>query len=212
MSIGIGFGFKQELTVRQTVRLSAELRTKVEQAMSLRLSLLADAWRDFRYEPRAICPACSHPLTLAQIEAGFSNSPTNHAVKCPMCSNPFYAELVSKTKTGHIVAGHYYCKQQTLHEIREHSDKSPTTFEAKMKDIYLSALRHFGNLKTAFRRIGVKYGFTEVPKWKEVAKDFVGKLPDTVIARELDVPVRLIRRYRNSLGIPKFVKCEALES
>lgn len=210
--MSMGFTLQQELTLKHTTRLSAKLRAEVEQVLSLRLGMLVDVWREYRYEPRAICPGCSHPLTLTQIEAGFSDSPTNHAVKCPLCCSPFYAELVSKTKTGHIVAGHYYCKQQTLHEIREHSAKSPSDFEAKMKDIYLSALRHFGSLKTAFRQLGVKYDFTETPKWKEVAREFVGKLPDTVIAKELEVPARIIRRFRNSLGVSRFVKRDALES
>lgn len=200
------------LTVRQTPRLSAELRAEVKQLIDLRICLLVETWGEYHYEPRAICPGCNHPLTQAQIEAGFSDSPTNHAVKCPLCNNSFYAELVSKTKSGHIVAGHYFCREQTLHEMRAHSGVSPSEFESKMKSIYLSALRHFGSLKVAFKKLGVKYGFTEVPKWKEVAREFVGKLPDTVIAKELGVPVRIIRRFRNSLGVSRFVQSNALES
>jgi hypothetical protein len=74
--------------------------------------------------------------------------------------------------------------------------------------VYHSVRVHHGNLRRAFEKIGVQYPFENITDWKTKVGEFLGKLPDTIVAEVVDMPVRAIRKLRKSLNIKPFSRRE----
>lgn len=105
----------------------------------------------------------------------------------------------------------FYCATQVLAQLSGLENFTPDQIQVNHAAIYHSVRVHHGNFRVAFEKIGIQYPFETVTNWKERVGEFLGKLPDTVIAEVVDVPVKTLRNLRNSLGIPSFSKRELLE-
>jgi hypothetical protein len=70
--------------------------------------------------------------------------------------------------------------------------------------IYRSAIFHHGNLKNAFKAIGIEYTLEKAVDWENKIGPFLGQLPDTLIAHTAGISVRRV-------NVPKYSAKLALE-
>jgi len=98
----------------------------------------------------------------------------------------------------------FYCATQVLAQLNGLQELPPEEIQKEHPAIYHSVRVHHGNFRIAFEKIGIQYRFETVTNWKEKVRDFLGKLPDTVVAEVVDMPVRQVRKLRNDLGIEVF--------
>lgn len=98
----------------------------------------------------------------------------------------------------------YLCPVQTLHLLPELQNTPLEEIQRWHATVYHSALTHFGGLKQAFAKLGVRYAYEEDLDWRKNVGPFLGKLPDTVIAKLLGASVWQVRRLRNSKNIAPF--------
>lgn len=98
----------------------------------------------------------------------------------------------------------FYCATQVLAQLSGLQELRPEEIQKEHPAIYHSVRVHHGNFRIAFEKIGIQYRFETVTNWKEKVRDFLGKLPDTVIAEVVDMPVRQVRKLRNDLRIEVF--------
>lgn len=192
------------------LRMSAEMRLKVETKLNKLMMSLISAVRGEKYKSEAECPKCSRKLKPLEILKGFSDDPTDFRTTCPKCGERFSARLVCRDATGSISVA-FYCPSQTLDQLRSHvAPVVPQEFKRTYPNVYRSAIVHFGSLGAAFKEIGVAYHHKEVGAWKEKVKPFLGELPDAMIARIVEKSVSVVRRLRVSLGIATFRKSDAV--
>ncbi len=184
---------QQRLTTAQKLRLSSAL-------LQLRTDLIS-ALRGEKYEPSARCPGCDHSLTAIEIRRGFRNDPKDFLTTCPKCKHRFRALLKTYFQVGHAQVP-FYCPMQTLGELRGKQGLKPKQIDSGLRQ---SANYHFGGLTQAFSQIGVTYTLEVIPPWREKVRDFLGQLPDTVIAKIVGVKVRVIQRYRQALKIDRYL-------
>jgi hypothetical protein len=111
--------------------------------------------------------------------------------------------------TGRSVASEicfpFYCPCQTLQEMKDKALDflKPKEFLSHHRGIYASAIFHFGTLTGAFKKVGVTYRFKEKEDaaWKTKATHFLGRIPDTEIAKCFGVCATTVRRLRRKLDI-----------
>ncbi len=82
--------------------------------------------------------------------------------------------------------------------------KSPPWDFAEYSAICNSAVVHFGGLKQACAQLGIERSFGPGPDWRDRIDPFLGRLPDTVMARLLDTSPRFMRRWRRNQRIAPF--------
>lgn len=182
---------------------------EIRQALlELRLNLIG-AIHGGSYRPKAQCPACSRHLTSLEIIQGFRNDPTDYTTACTACRARFEPKLVWKMDAIEAEIP-FFCSTQVLEQLRGLENKSPDQIQLEDVAVYHSVRVHYGNLRRAFEKIGIPYAFENVTNWKERVRDFLGKLPDTVIAEVVDMPVRTVRNLRKSLGIASFHRRDAI--
>ena len=204
------------LTLSQNIVQTLQLRLSLEQKLKLRLHLftlrfeLAQELRGEKFEARAQCPSCSRQLSLAEILQGFNDNPNDYTTGCPKCSRRFMASLVSfgKISKTHL---QFYCAIQTLELLKGREKDSPESISRENASAFQSAVIHFGSLKKAFEQIGAGYCFDEIGSWKDKVQPFLGRLPDTIVAECIDVPVSAVRYLRRKLVISPFKSSKALE-
>ncbi|MFC1598514.1 hypothetical protein ACFL2U_00680 [Patescibacteria group bacterium] len=210
MNIGMGMSqslrqtvsLQQRLTVMQSIQLQSH-------ELSVRLQLL-ETLHGIRYEPHAKCPKCTRKLTPLEIIKGFISDPNDFTTECTSCHHRFEPKLVNFGKASRLEMP-FYCGIQVLERLPDIVELNPDELQKKHPTIYHSAMIHFGTLKTAFAKVDLVYPFDQVHEWQEKVQDFLGKLPDTVIAQSVGKSRKTIGRLRRRLEIPAYTKRNALE-
>jgi len=207
----LSLGLTQDLSLRQVqrLRLTQEQSLELTQHMlGLRLELLGRL-HDERYEPKGKCPTCGHNLKLVEILRGFRDDPDDITTRCTKCQKRFTPSLIAYGRYGTKVILSFYCSSQTLARLDANID--PAAYKKEHPAIYRSVLFHFGSLQKAFASQGREYPFKESFEWAEKVEPFLGRLPDTEIARCANVSVYRIRKLRRRFDIPAFTKRQAWE-
>ena len=209
------FGLSQSLHLCQkqelSQRLSAEQRIAVQtQILTIRLELIG-MLRAEQYRPRAECPGCRHLLTPLEIIKGFSRDPNDFNTTCPSCNTRFLAQLRRYIDDASHQEYLFYCKIQALEKIRIIGEIAPSALLEQSPALYYSLIAHCGTLTAAYKEIGISYQFREEGfAWRDKVGDFLGKLPDTMIARCVGTSAAVIRRMRCASGIPRYTVARAL--
>jgi hypothetical protein len=205
------------LCMTQTLRLEQKLeqRLTIKQRLVIKQELimltrnLIHAIRGDQYNPEAKCPACRKILNAAEIVTGFLRDPEDITTKCPKCSHRFNSLMIHK-RTGIRSELLFYCPSQVLHRIEKMSHLTPEQIEKENMAIYHSALFHFGSLKEAFKKIDINYPHKIKLTWKDKVLNFLGELPDTIIAKHAGVSPSTVGRYRKKLEIDPFNRYDLL--
>lgn len=193
-----------------------ESEVRVTQGMRVHLQThLLDVWHDMiaslrggRYEPQPLlCKQCKHTLTALEILKGFSTDPLDTTTACPKCGARNLPLLGYRTDSGSVII-EMLCASQTLYALRGWDMLSPKALEKHNPSAFKSAVYHFGGLAQAFKEIGVKYAEESFDGWLEKVAEFLGRLPDTQIAKAINKPPSFVRGLRNKLGIKRFRKSE----
>lgn len=198
---------------RQVLSQEQRARQRLEQQLSFRIELLQTLRQDDQiyYNPEALCPACHHTLTIGEILAGFNNDPYDINTTCPNCGFKFIAKMAARTFSGEITFP-FYCPCQTLQVMRQRNMDflRPKELLNEHREIYASAIFHFGNLGSAFKQIDIDYRFKEPADkaWTNKAKPYFGLVPDTELAKIFAVSASTIGRVRRSLGYGAYVPGE----
>lgn len=193
----------QSLQQKIGQKLNQKQSLAIRQGLLLRQRELVEAVQGTRYQPRAECLACGHRLTDLEILKGFRDDPTDYTTQCPKCKARFEPKLYAASQYSRVLVA-YYCPTQTLQQLPALRDVSLYEFRTKYSAVYNSAVVHFGGLKQAFARLGMTYAHEADLDWRKNVGPFLGKMPDTVIAKLLGTKVGQVRRLRNSKGIGPF--------
>ena len=103
--------------------------------------------------------------------------------------------------------------QAKANETPAPNGKTPEQIAQKYPSEYRSAVMHFGNLHEAFGILGIEYQFPRAAlDWRNKVLAFVGKLPDTEIARVTGVSATTIRHWRQHHKIPAYNRRDELEN
>jgi len=208
--MGPGLSCSQQLQVRQSLRLSQSQRLQLQaQSLGLRLRLIHELHGE-RYEPKAQCPNCLRDLTAVEIISGFNRDPKDFTTRCTKCGKRFQPRLVCFNDVSRTELP-FYCDVQTLDQMRGKETMTMEQFSKEHPAIYRSAIVHHGSLSQAFKKIGINYPFKEIPDWRNKIRGFLGRLPDTTIAKCVNVSTSVIRKIRKESGTPRFLKSEALK-
>ena len=188
---------------RQEQRFTLEQRLQIANAMfTLRMDLM-EAVNGERFEPRAVCPQCEYSLAPTEILNGFNQDPTDYQTTCPKCRRRFEPRLRRFERAGSTEVP-FYCPTQTLAQLRSCQPLPFEEFRRQYPAVCHSAKVHFGTLTNAFKKIGILYTQDENRDWKEKIVGYLGKLPDTVIAKCVNASARTIRILRKKHRIPSF--------
>ncbi|OGI16966.1 MAG: hypothetical protein A3J63_00980 [Candidatus Moranbacteria bacterium RIFCSPHIGHO2_02_FULL_40_12b] len=195
---------QQRLDVKLDQRLTQEQKLLVQdRILGLRLRLIGKIHRE-TYKPHAVCPKCSRRLTPLQIIKGFKRNVNDYTTRCPRCHNRFEPEIICKSASSSTTL-RFFCPVQTVGQLYGKEKLSPTEIQKNYPALYQSAIAHFGGLTQAFKEIGKSYRFKEpVVKWEKKVKQFLGLLPDSVIACLVQVKYNEVRKLRLRLNIRRY--------
>jgi len=197
--------------LQQQVRLTHAQSQAVNIAQLQRHRNLVEAYRGYKFSPRATCPNCYHVLTDYEIMKGFRDDPHDFTTRCPKCNHRFCPRLYCSTNESSFELA-FFCPVQTLDQIKNLVDVPLDTFQTKHASIYNSAVAHFGGLKQAFKKLGLTYTYEADLDWRKHVKPFLGKMADTVIAELVGAHPSSIRRFRKKLGIKAYNRRKEAES
>ena len=201
MSMSFSCCLSQEM--RQEQRLTLEQRLAIQNTVvALRLELIG-VIHDHKFSIAATCPKCQRVLSPAEVLRGFNQDPQDTNTTCPKCRNRFGAKLIHYSLAGNMEVS-FLCPAQTLHALQAKAHLTPDELQKDSPQVYNSAIVNFGDLGTAFKEAGTKYTFQELVDWKGKVIPFLGRLPDTEIARCVRVSVNVIRSLRKKSDIPRF--------
>ena len=193
-----------------SMRLSPSLKLKqkigltLKQRFTMRLKMVL-AITDRQLNPLAVCCSCGHSLSLEEILKGFLPDPVNTTTQCPVCKYRFQPKLNCRDPYGAYSVS-FYCASQTLHRLNPQRFYTPEEFQKTQPSLYHSALAHFGSLHGAFKQLGHNYPHDKQKKWREKARPFLGRYPDSLIAECVGVTTSAVGQYRRSRGIPSWSK------
>lgn len=206
LEMGLSLGHR----IEHGHRLSLEIRHKLEQeVLALRLELVG-LIRGVIYRPQAICPECRRSMMPLEILQGFRIDPNDFTTACSGCGHRFEPKLVftEDASSGTIP---YYCPSQVLPMLVGKDGLPPEELRRLHPAVYHSTVVHHGSLRRGFRQAGLTYPHDEVTDWATKIVGFLGKLPDTEIAKAVDQPVKRIGRLRRQKGIAPYSKRRAAE-
>jgi hypothetical protein len=178
------------------------------QQVGLQIGLVA-ALRDERYEPRATCPRCGRKLEPNEILAGFSRDVNDFTTGCTGCHHRFEPRLIC-FGTGWQIEIPFFCGVQARDRLRNASLLSPSEIARQFPGEYRSAVIHFGTLKALFLSMKIEYDHIELEEWQGRVMPFLGKMPDTVIAKCVGTKDATISRLRRDHNIAAYNKRKAL--
>ena len=201
-SIKITPKIKVQITHAQIAKIKAAI-------LELRLDLIGRV-HGGNYQPHAVCPKCKRGLTAMEIISGFRDDPNDYTTSCTFCNARFEPKLVYRIGDSRAELP-FYCATQVLAQLDGLQTLTPEEIQKTAPAVYHSTRVHHGNFRIAFQQIGLPYAFETVSDWKEKVKDFLGKLPDTMVAKVVDLSVRTVRTLRNSRGIKPFNRRALLE-
>lgn len=196
-------GLKQTQKLAQSLTLTHQQRQQLlGNILQLRLGLIKELRGD-SYKPEASCPKCFRVLTPVEIIQGFNRDPNDFTTSCTSCGHRFRAEIVARGETW-TQRLQFFCATQVLEMLRGKETLSPEQIRKENPGAYHSAIVHHGGLRQAFKQIDITYKFDDLGDWKDKIKDFLGRLPDTDIARAVGVSSSVISNLRRSLNIDRF--------
>lgn len=193
----------------QVIRLSQVQRTVISQRVHSLLLQLVGALRMERYTPMGRCPNCSKRLTSLEILRGFSRDVNDFTTACPKCGMRFLPSLIAISGYAAVELP-YYCPMQVLPMLEGKSRIGPDDLARLHPAEYRSAIVHWGTIRNALAQLGISYTFEEVPGWEQKVLPFLGKLPDAVIARCVNVSAAVISRMRTKRRIRAFKRSRVL--
>jgi hypothetical protein len=199
----LGMQIYQAIAQRQELIQIATIIQKLSIDLFQLKNELIEKMYGLRYQSFGICPECSRILTSHEILTGFVNDPVDTRTKCPRCSFLFKTELINRKDYGGVYL-RYYCPLQVIESLKNMGLLTKGEMRIMNPSVYHSCLSHFGNLRMAYAEAGYKY--KEVIKWKEDVFEFLGQLPDKVIAVVAGVSATTVRNYRSSLKIKPYKK------
>lgn len=203
----MGHSLRQRQTLEHRMTQSQRLLVRDRIAM-LQISL-GGALIGERFQPDARCPSCSKKMNAGEILAGFNRDPQDFTTKCPKCGHRFAPHLIAFGNGSQIELA-FYCPSQVLGMLSGHENLAPDEFARLHPAVYRSAIAHYGTLRNAFAQKGVAYPFTEADGWRAKIRPFLGKLPDTTIARAVNVSPGTVRRLRAKRHIKAFSRKKLL--
>ena len=192
---------RPDLTLDQRLELSLKIIHGLSQELLLLKQELIETIHGLRYSPLATCPKCGKKLSEHEILTGFTNNPYDLRTTCPNCQHRFESRLRHYGERSSIYVS-FMCPAQAIHGLGKIGLLTETELQREFPMVYQSCKYHFGSLKTAYKQIGIE--FKEDIPWKEKVKDFLGKLPDRVIAIVVGTTSNHISKLRKSLGIAIF--------
>ena len=204
MTIRSRMAMNLQQILRPELRLSVSQRQLVMQKLLiLRLHLIRRLTGTL-YSPSANCNRCGYHLTPLEILKGFRPDPIDYNTTCPKCKARHRAEL-SWQNSNISATLQFYCALQCLDILAEVDARlSPAELQSVNPSLYHSLTFHYGTLKVAFAKKGVRYSFKENVVWHKKVKPFLGKLSDRAIADCVGVPAKEIRTLRRQLKIDRF--------
>lgn len=190
------------LTIEQRQAISA-------QQIGLWLELVAGL-REENYTPQGNCPSCGRVLAPREILAGFTSDVNDFTTCCTGCGRRFEPKLVVFNNISQLEIP-FFCGLQAQNRLSRFAHKSPAELARDYPGEYRSVIVHYGTLRAMFVKIGISYSFEENPLWHDKVLPFLGRMPDSEIARACGVGSRTIGRLRRSQGISRFTKQVALD-
>ncbi len=197
----LSMSMRQSINLRQEQRMDQRMQQKIQMKLELLMSQLVSISREFVFKPKAVCPFCRTRLTESQIIEGFLPDPNDYTTLCPSCETRFVCNLSNPD-----IELQFLCPDQSLHAIKDLSKKAPEWFKKHEPSAYRSAVYHFGSLKSAFEKLGIRYNHNEDAIWIDKIKDFLGLVSDVKIAESVAQPVSKIRSLRKAYGIERATK------
>lgn len=210
MALSLGLGLHHKLSQQLEQRLTLGQRLEIKATLLTSRLELTHAVYGQEYKPRAECPGCGRRLNPLEIIMGFVDDPRDYTTECTNCHRRFEPRLAWRDDYGGAEIP-FYCSIQVLDKLTGMADKTPEEIEKEYPAVFHSVRVHHGTLRRAFEQIGIQYQYESVHNWQERVQDFLGKLPDTVIAEVVDTSVGAIRRLRKSLRISAFKERDLLE-
>jgi DNA-directed RNA polymerase subunit M/transcription elongation factor TFIIS len=205
--------FRLEKSVEVSKKVEVAVEKKIEMTQAIRKSVrnfvfnetLGLLWvvRGTKYEPQAICPKCQHEFKGYEVVQGFRRDPLDYDTTCPNCNHRFQPRVVFFENDQRVDLP-FVCASQVLGQLRGKEDLAPAELSRQYPAVYRSAIIHWGSVSAAFQKIHTKYSFKEKIDWKGKIMPFLGRLPDTVIARVVEVSPTTIRRLRQKHDIVAF--------
>ena len=198
-------------TQNQELALKQELKQAQKQAAVLTMiTEILQSLRGFNFTPQATCANCAHQFTRAQILWGFMDDDTDARVQCPRCNSTNNgAILVDQAHEYAKLEVPFYCYRQVVYFFKQHPELAnlpPQTIEKRHPAYAASAMIHFGNYATLFRNkeLDLPYAFGEIASWEHKVKQFLGKVPDEIIAKCVGVSKKVVAKRREDLKIPAY--------
>ncbi len=202
--MGMTQSLKPEMSLRQTLKAEQRQEMVASMTLSIRLELVAALHNGpngtTTIRPMASCVHCGRNLTPLEIIKGFNNDPNDFSTACTGCKRRFDPTLVWHDNVGSIELP-FYCNMQTQSRLAGLETLSPVDFKAKEPALYHSAIVHNGTLKAAFQRLNIEYSFVEITDPAIKVKQFLGRLPDTIIAEVSGLKLAVVRRLRKKYRI-----------
>lgn len=210
MKLGYALGFAQA-----TSRLSAKERELIDfQQAALRFEL-CEAVGKSGFVPHGPCMNLGCPGQPAPPDAvreWVCREGADPPVCCSACGLPVDRRLrFEGFLPGCSVETRFYGPAETGQRLLAEKDTPFRLLRHDHLGLYHSAISHFGGLRQAFDYLGAVYGDAAQLDWRAQVGDFLGKLPDTVIAEVVGASVADIRRRRQQAGQPPFTRRRALE-
>lgn len=205
---GLPLEARQEL--RQSIELRQEQRLVVRcHILALRLQII-ESIREEEYKPEGICPKCGREMTLREILDGFSADPKDYTTSCTRCGHRFPPKLLCGKKGVSHIEMPFYCSAQSIAQLRGKESLTTEEFDKQHPALFRSLIFHFGTLTNGFKNAGLTYLQEDLSGWQDRIKAFLGRLPDTVIAKFVNVPAKSVSRLRHQHGIAAYSVRKAL--
>lgn len=202
----MNFGIRMVQTHRVDKRV---ITRRMALLLQYRMRILAALWGDDHGDSFIVqerCSKCDARLTLIQILAGFSQSPTDTLSTCPKCQQRFQPILVGDASQTSPTKIAFLCSEQTLAQLQGKENKP---FHTLINIAYgRSALIHFGGLKQAFAKIGRDYKHEARAGWQERIRPFLGRVPDRVIAEVVGTSRATVGRMRREMEISRYTRLQ----
>jgi hypothetical protein len=202
MHLSMSLSMQPKLIMKQRLKLKHHL-------LSLRLALI-QALREEEYKPEGVCPNCDKHLTLLEILQGFRPDPNDYTTECPKCEYRFEPIMVCIGIASRIEVP-FYCSDQTLSQLKGKEGLTAKEIHQQHAAIYHSAIVHHGSLASAFHLIGIKYTAEDPLNWQHRVLPFLGRLPDTTIAKFTNATATSVRMLRLEHKIPAYNSQRALK-
>jgi len=204
LSLSPTLSYRQEQRLEQ--RLTLEQRQRIEQRMVQKHLLLIKKVHDIKYRPQCKCGGCGKMIKPVDILRGFSDDLTDTRTTCPRCGHKTQPILVGRPQESRRIEVAFYCPDQTLDHLRTIGSIPFYELERDYPVILHSATAHFGNIASAYKRIGIDYEVPAILNWQRRVKTVLGLLPDKHIADVVGTTVYQIRKLRKRFKVPGFKK------